>query len=365
MTETSAPHRLGWAQSLLNLALESPLWKHVLVPQARQKIVDTAEDNGIPWNKSLEWISAQEGPWNNLHPMETKEVPSYYKKAFHSYEDGNLCWEAALEVELASSAVGARNFPAFGPKGEEAFRGAFSNVYEKELKVTVPDQAVVVDLGCGTGMSTRPLARSYPQAKQIIGFDMSPYFVEVGKKLLEFSPRSFLEGGAWVSTIDFDKRIEYRVGDATKTELLDSSVDVVNVQFVVHELPIEVSKRIADEAYRILKPGGQLWLGEMDFESPGYAAQRANPLLFSLIRATEPYLDVYAEGQTSLRRHICEKFAHTRVTAATGRHYALVATKHGEGDDTSRPGTLEDDRFDMNGEYRVEDTHLQLWDNKV
>ena len=74
-----------------------------------------------------------------------------------------------LEVELASCAVGARNFPAFGPKGEEAFRGAFASAFQNELQVSVPENAVIVDLGCGTGMSTRPLARMYPQAKQIIG----------------------------------------------------------------------------------------------------------------------------------------------------------------------------------------------------
>ena len=363
----SAPPRVGFAQALLNIALASPLWKYVLVPQARRKIVDTAEENGIPWNKSLEWISTQDGPWKDRPKLNTnEEVPSYYRRAFHSYEEGNLCWEAALEVELASCAVGARNFPSFGPKGEEAFRGAFTHAFEKELQVFVPEQAVIVDLGCGTGMSTRPLATSnHPQAKQIIGIDMSPYFVAVGKKLLDLSPSSFLQGGWWVNDIEFDERIDYRVGDAASTELLDDSVDVVNVLFVVHELPIEVSKAIMDEAYRILKPGGQLWVGEMDFESPGYASQRANPLLFSLIRATEPYLDVYAEGQSSLREHIATKFAHTQVTAATGRHYALLATKHRRGDNTSRPGTLQDDRFDREGNYRVEDTHLQLWDNKA
>ena len=359
------PSRTGLAQTLLNLALESPLWKYLLVPQARKTIVDTAEANGIPYKKSLAWISSQHGPWNSGEKLETGAVPSYYQKTFHSYEDGNMCWDAALEVELASCAVGARNFPAFGPRGEEAFRGAFASAFQNELEVSVPPNAVIVDLGCGTGMSTRPLARAYPQARQIIGFDLSPYFVTIGKKLLELSPSSFMEGGSWVSNIEFDERIDYRVSEANNTGLPDESVDVVNVQFVVHELPIEVSKQIMDEAYRILKPGGQLWVGEMDFESPGYAAQRANALLFSLIRATEPYLDVYAEGQTSLRDHIASKFSTTRVVAATGRHYALCATKHARGDNASAPGTLHDDRFDKDGVYRVEDTHLQLWESKA
>merc|ERR1712107_527020 len=54
------------------------------------------------------------------------------------------------------------------------------------------------------------------------------------------------------------------------------------------------------EAFRILKAGsGQLWVTEMDFDTPGFSKLRANPLLFSLIRSTEPYLDMYAEYQTS------------------------------------------------------------------
>lgn len=40
---TRAPPRTGFAQTLLNVALNSPLWKRVLVPQARQNIVKTAE----------------------------------------------------------------------------------------------------------------------------------------------------------------------------------------------------------------------------------------------------------------------------------------------------------------------------------
>jgi ubiquinone/menaquinone biosynthesis C-methylase UbiE len=340
----------------------------VFVPQARQKIVGTAQENGIPWKTCLAWLKSQSGPWQaDEVPTGVDDVPAYYRRAFHAYEQGNLCWEAALEVELASAAVGARNFPDYGAKGEQAFRGAFVNVFTKELCVSVTEQAIIVDLGCGTGMSTRPLAQNYPQAQQIIGIDLSPYFVAVGRKLLELAPRSFHEGGPWVSEIQSDARIDYRVANAAHTQLPAAIADVVNLQFVAHELPLAAAKDVVDEAYRILKPGGQLWVGEMDFESPGYAAQRANPLLFSLIRATEPYLDDYAEGQTALRQHIAARFATTRVTAATGRHYALLAVKHTVEEEATadQSGSLVDDRFDEEGNYRVQDTHLQVWENKA
>jgi len=378
-TEKSPKPRTGFAQSLLNLALSSPLWKLVLVPQARAKIASTAEANGIPWQQCKEWIKSEVAPDNEaIEKLMPKDVavPSYYKQPFHSYEEGNLCWDAAYEVELASCAVGARNFPQFGSSGEDAFRNAFQKALTGEAGAVVPDRnAVIVDFGCGTGMSTRRLAKSYPHPNhKIIGIDLSPYFIKVGEKLLELAPTSCLHDGdgdgTWVSTVENDPRIEYRVGDISSSQMsrvLDSDfADVVNVQFVFHELPPHAAQKAIDQALRILKPGGQLWLCEMDFESPGYAAQRSNALLFSLIRSTEPYLDEYAESMPDLMTYIQDKFETVTVVAATGRHYALVATKDAGRSGGSPPARckLDDQRFDENGLYRLEDTHLKLWESK-
>jgi len=348
--------RVGIGQWLLDQALNSPLWTFLLVPQARQKIVSTAEENGIEWNYCKAWLAANDGPWQAKVDMDISHVPEYYKQAFHAYQDGNLCWEAALEVELASAAVGARNFPAYGKDGETAFRSSFEVALD-EIGAHVRDGDVIVDLGCGTGMSTRRIARKYPQASKIIGIDLSPYFIQVGKSLLKLSPKSRQEGGEWVSTITNDARIDYRVGDAANTKEQDNSVDICNLQFVAHELPHSITRDIIQEAHRILKPGGQLWFCEMDFESPGFSKQRANPLLFSLIRATEPYLDAYADHSLELRETLKNTFGHTIITSATGRHFAGIATKGGD-------GGLEDLRFDKDGNYRVEDTHLKVWENR-
>jgi ubiquinone/menaquinone biosynthesis C-methylase UbiE len=372
---TASNPRTGFAQWLLDVALESPIWKHVLVPQARQKIISTAEDNGIEWNNCKEWLYAQAGPWRRdplndddagelqqQHP--TSDIPDYYQKPFHAYSEGNLCWNAALEVEIAAAAVGARNFPAYGRDGETAFRESFGAALV-ESGAKIPDRkAVIVDLGCGTGMSTRWLARKYPEpSHRFIGIDLSHYFLEVGKRLLELSPKARQDGGTWVSTIERDPRIQYQWGDATNTGFKDNSVDVVNLQFVAHECPFEITLEMIQEAYRILKPNGQLWFSEMDFEAPAYAAQRANPLLFSLIRSTEPYLDDYADHSFEIRAKLKSTFAHTIMSAATGRHFAIVATK-GDAQNQKIEGVLEDLRFDDQGNYRVRDTHLKVWENK-
>jgi ubiquinone/menaquinone biosynthesis C-methylase UbiE len=44
--------------------------------------------------------------------------------------------------------------------------------------------------------------------------------------------------------------------------------------------------QVAAEAYRLLRPGGQLWISEMDFQTAGYKKLRGNVALYSLIRAT-------------------------------------------------------------------------------
>jgi ubiquinone/menaquinone biosynthesis C-methylase UbiE len=254
--------------------------------------------------------------------------------------------------------VGARNFPQYGANGEDAFRGAFDSALS-EAGAIVPGNGKILDLGCGTGMSTRRLARNFPQASSIQGTDLSPYFIEIGKQLLQLEPKSFQEGGTWVSNIDNDSRISYAFGDAADIGFDDESYDIVNLQFVLHELPEDAALAIIDEAMRVLKPGGQLWICEMDFESPAYAAQRANALLFSLIRSTEPYLDIYAESISDLFRYIGTKFNDVEILPATGRHYSLVATKG----DPDKEMTYTDLRFDDKGEYRVEDTHLKVWES--
>jgi ubiquinone/menaquinone biosynthesis C-methylase UbiE len=358
--QNKAPPRTGFAQQILDFALTTPIWKYVLVPQARSTMVKTAEANGIPWQAAKQWLAEN----SQQRPILESEytVPTYYKQAFHAYEDGNLSWDAALEVEIASCSVGARNFPEYGSIGEEAFRGAFESALN-QAGAQVPVGASVLDMGCGTGMSTRRLAQNFPQAGSIQGIDLSPYFAEIGRQLLKLQPKGFQDGGPWVSTIVDDDRIEYLVGDAAKTNLEAGSFDVVNLQFVLHELPAEAALGIVDEALRLLKPScGQLWICEMDFEAPAYAEQRANAMLFSLIRSTEPYLDAYAESISSLFDYIQTKFPNTSVIPATGRHYALVATKGSAANEGA--GVFMDGRFNDDGSYRIEDTHLKVWESK-
>ena len=338
------------------------MWKQFLVPAARQKIIDTAQANGIRWTECLDWLKSDAGgPWNRQlgDDLDTSKnnLPSWYTtSSYHAYETGHLSWDAALEVELAGASVGARNMPHAGRRGETVWRSQFADAIVQAGGSIPPLGAVMVDVGCATGVSTRGLAAAYPEAEKIIGIDFSPYFIETGKRLLELAPSE----DEWVVNIQQDDRIDLRFGNAAATGLRDNSVDVVSLQFVAHELPPGETIRIFREAHRILRDGGQLWFCEMDFQAPAYAAQRANPLLFSLLRATEPFVDEYADGQPVLWDSLRQIFDETVIRAATGRHFVAVSSKG----KTSK-GAVSDLRFDSHGDYAIEDTHLQVWENQT
>ena len=113
------------AFDLMSAVLKSPIYKNLLVPASRNMMINTAKENGVPWADAVAWIRGATD-WE-LDEDADVAVPAYYRQPFHAYEPGNLCWEAAWEAEVAGRAVGARNYPAFGAEGEEAFRGAFDD----------------------------------------------------------------------------------------------------------------------------------------------------------------------------------------------------------------------------------------------
>mmetsp|Transcript_38279 Transcript_38279/g.114599 ORF Transcript_38279/g.114599 Transcript_38279/m.114599 type:complete len:477 (+) Transcript_38279:60-1490(+) len=349
-------------RALLDAALSSPLYKAVLVPQAQRTMVETAERNGVPWRDALDWIKAR-GPWRLSEDDSAVAIPEYYRRPFHAYEQGNLCWDAAWEGEIASRAVGARNFPEFGERGEEAFRGAFDEALAS-LGAECPAGGSLVDLGCGSGISTRRLAAAHPQAGSVVGVDLSPHFLAVGRMLLELEEE---ERRRWVQPLEPDGRISLLHADAAATGLAACSVDVVQLSLVMHELPPAAAGDIFAEAHRILRPGGQLWVTEMDFATEGFSKLRSNPLLFSLIRSTEPYLDAYADWQTAEgvpgggpAAALAEVgFGRIRLAAATGRHFALVCSRPLNG---CEPDRAVDDRRAATAKP---DTHLKTWEAKA
>jgi len=105
-------------------------------------------------------------------------------KPFHAYDDGNLCWDAAIEVESAALAVHSHihrensSSPLFIQDGDKILRDNFHKRMKESLSELnfgfVPRK--IIDVGCSTGLSTIKLHQSFPNA-EVIGMDLSPHML--------------------------------------------------------------------------------------------------------------------------------------------------------------------------------------------
>ncbi|NMF84930.1 class I SAM-dependent methyltransferase [Nodosilinea sp. P-1105] len=247
--------------------------------QARQVLIKTAEKNGVPWRQTCREldtpaIKAQLEALSN--PAVT--YPDYYQVPFHAYSDGNLCWQAAFEAAPATYAMALRVWPQEQLTWEAAqarLRNSFHQVLAQHGPQQVSD---ILDLGCSVGISTLSLHRYYAQQQnqpvRTVGLDLSPYMLAVAQ------------------TQDTEGEIaEWVHGQAEATGFPDACFDLVTLQFVTHELPRQASLDIFREARRLLRPGGALAIVDNNPQSP--VIQSLPPVLFTLMKSTEPWSDDY------------------------------------------------------------------------
>src|SRR5579875_2372078 len=122
---------------------------------------------------------------------------------------------------------------AFWAGGEEALAALLGG-----LGVTIPPGQVVLDIGCGLGRLTRPLAR---EAERVIALDIS---AEMLDRARELNPD--LANVEWVH------------GDGVSLQPVgDSSVDVCVSHVVFRHIPDpQITLGYIREMGRVLKPGG-------------------------------------------------------------------------------------------------------------
>lgn len=228
--------------------------------------------------------------------------PDYYLRPFHAYEQGNLSWEAATEVEVAAHAVHARIWPDAGAQGDARLRQSYHAVVQAQ--VSQPPQEIL-DLGCSVGMSTLALQGVYPQAR-VTGVDLSPYFLAIA----HYRCQQQQTQATWIHA------------PAEATGLPTAQFDLVSACLLYHELPQSAAIAILQEARRLLRPGGYLTIMDMNPGSAVYA--QMPPYILTLLKSTEPYLDEYFA--LDLEAEIVEAgFLPPTVTANSVRHRTVIA----------------------------------------
>ncbi|BAZ45711.1 hypothetical protein NIES4102_27370 [Chondrocystis sp. NIES-4102] len=297
---------------LVNLLIQTKPIYSLMQRQARQVIIKTAEKNGIPWRKNYQELE-QSNAKSLLDSITNQDLkyPDYYQVPFHAYDQGNLCWQAAFEAASATYSMALRVWKdedITWQAAQQRLRHSFYQILEKYTPATVTN---ILDLGCSVGISTLALHRYFTQKQNTpintIGLDLSPYMLAVAQ------------------TSDTESEISqwlHALGESTG--LAANSQDIVTLQFVIHELPRQATKEILQEILRILKPGGVLGIVDNNPASP--VIQGLPPVLFTLMKSTEPWSDDYYTFD--VQSAIAEVgFNYQTTIPSDPRHRTIIATK--------------------------------------
>lgn len=121
----------------------------------------------------------------------------------------------------------------------------YDNKFEIFKKICKPqNKHIILEIGCGDGEFTKRLVSIN---SQIIATDLTPSVVAKGRKTIK------------------GKNIKFMVDNAEKMQFKDKSFDIVCGVSILHHIDREKSLR---EAFRVLKPGGQLFFTEPNLLNP-------------------------------------------------------------------------------------------------
>jgi ubiquinone/menaquinone biosynthesis C-methylase UbiE len=305
---------------LVNSLLSLPFLAKFAKDRARALIINRAEAIGVAWRDDVKFLRSRGGTeafspqWEaDLAQMTNPnlEYPEYYLTSFHAYDRGNMSWDAAMEVEVAAYSVHAKIFAETGRSGDTRLRQSYHDLLTQAIPT--PPQAIV-DIGCSVGMSTFALQNIYPDA-HLTGVDLSPYFLAVANYRAN-GDCSDRRQAVRVKNIDW----VHAAGEATG--LPTASCDLVSLFLICHELPQTATRQIFQEAKRLLKPGGQIAIMDMNPESEIYSQMA--PYILTLLKSTEPYLDRYFTLDIS-QALIEAGFHAPTITANTPRHRTVIA----------------------------------------
>jgi SAM-dependent methyltransferase len=137
----------------------------------------------------------------------------------------------------------------------------FTKMLQDYLNVMQIDAAkTVLDMGCGTGVAAREIARRRGFSGRITGIDLSPHLVATAARL------ATEEGIAGC--------LEFRSADTRSLDVVDGAFDAV----VAHTLVSHVDNPLAvvKEAARVVKRGGMVGIFDGDYASLTFG--HADPL---------------------------------------------------------------------------------------
>ncbi|RVX09473.1 hypothetical protein CK203_015474 [Vitis vinifera] len=212
-----------------------PLYS-VLKLGARQVLIrnmdwnSTAEKTNIPWREMTNEI-LESDVYKEMESIENPSVvyPDYYLNPFHAYDEGNLHGCAKAAAEAEAATMS-------------------------------------------------------------MGLDLSPYFLAVAQfKEKERASRKNLIN--WVHANGEDSGLPSKSFDIASMLMCIEENEFFRDAPELHECPARAIVGLVREAFRLLRPGGTIALTDNSPKSK--VLQELSPVLFTLMKSTEPFLDEY------------------------------------------------------------------------
>jgi ubiquinone/menaquinone biosynthesis C-methylase UbiE len=127
----------------------------------------------------------------------------------------------------------------------DVFELFLSDVRKEMTRTINPAGKSILDIATGTGSLAIELSNT---ANKVVGIDLSSKMLEVAEKKRKNENLSFL------------------LMDASKMEFKDGEFDAVTISLGLHDMPSEIRSKVVEEARRVLKEDGKLYI--LEYNAP-------------------------------------------------------------------------------------------------